>query len=735
MSAPGLTIPTSFTANGNYVNQVNKMSNATDRMLNSVSRLNAIGPQLSSATKNILSYAKSALLVGGAFATARFSADAIMQYEDALANLSAITGTAGDELSVFKTKIEEVAKETRMGGAEVANAFTAVGNNTPELLKNAEGLAEVSKQAIIMAQAAKMELGPAADYLTSIMNQFNTPAKEAGKTIGMLALGANLGSIDINAVSDAMQKFGGVASQVAGVSMQESITAIEAISGKMKDAEKIGTQFKNIFLTMSNLGGQDPKALKDMKAVGLNIALIQNKTTPLIDRLKELRKLGGRKGALEHVFGKENVQSLIPLLSETEKFADIMKHMNNEMEVGSAATDMAAKNTNTLSFALTNIKNKWANLLTGSSKVTGVLDKFRESLFWVADHMEDILSVGGKLITGFLIWKGAILAVRGALIIQSIAMGIQNALMLESTALLGANTIAVRASIIAEKAMAVAVAISTGNWAALNSMMLANPIGLVVVGLAALVAGISYAIIKTQELTQAYKDNISVQMVAENKKQTDSVKALALEYYNVGMSIQEATKKAIEFQLTQISLKRISSEAQISVLKKRMEMEKAQYAGLNFLMQGVAPGSGNTVGNQLAGRSDIAEQLLSKQLEARNLAVDAQALAAFAKGEQDAGVIGGMNISKYLQPFHGNGVPTTSAPDSKNTFAGQYGISQQLKNLKAPIGDGQRTQADFEKQRMEIVIKNDGATTVDVKSGKTGAKSVMPNTKSSFSTN
>ncbi len=678
MAAPGLTIPTSFTATGNYAANVNRMATSTDRLLGSLNRINRAAG-LGDMTKNMLSFAKSALLVGGAFAAANFSVKSIMDYETAIASLSAITGTSGEQLGVFKTKVMEVAKATGTSSVEVAKAFTAVGNNAPELLKDAAGLAEVSKQAIILAQASKMELGPSADYLTSIMNQFSTPASQAGKTIGMLALGAQLGSIDINNVSDAMQKFGGVASQVAGVSMQESIAAIESISAKMKDSEKIGTQFKQVFLRMSSLSVQDPKALKDMMRVGLNIKLIENKATPLIERLKELRKLMGVKGGLEHVFGTENVQALIPLLTETDKFADIMGHLNSEIEVGSAATTMAAKNNNTLAMTVDRLKNKFANWVIVSSESGGVLDKVKHSLFWVTENMEGLIKGVGITVGALVAFKTAVLLVRGALFAYNIVMGVLAVTSATTAVSIGGGTTAM----IAQKVASYAVIAAQWAW---NASLLACPLLLIVGGVALLAAGVYY-------LNQQLKETVELNQKAF---QRGANKASA----NVQQRIANGETKQEAIANEKMSVSRQQKENQFQV-DQEMKMgglfaDKAKLKKLGE-EQSLLRQQMTNLGGMESGKLSVG---------GKNIMAPSQVDAITGKTYANA------NEKAFM------------AEKAPSNVADQFSLQrQEAVNPSAP---------QYPDGKMEIVIKNDGSSQVDVKSGKTQAKSVMPNTKSSF---
>lgn len=488
--AASFTIPTYFTAIDKFSTPIQKMSANMDAfaskaevgLAKSERAFRKMTPALGEASRQMLSMVGTAAMVSAAVGGIVFSGKAIMSYEDAIASLSAITGTTGKTLDVFKSKIKEVAIITKSSSIEVANAFTQIGNNNPALLKDANALAEVTKQSIILAKAAKMELAPAADYLTSIMNQFNTPANQAKKVIDLLAGGMVIGSTDINAVSDAIVRFGGVASQVSGLKLPEAVTMIETISDKMKDPEKVGTQFRNMFLIMSNIRGQDPKALKDLKQTGVNMAIIASKTTPLIDKLKELQKLASRPGALEHVFGKENMQSIIPLLAATDKYEKQLKQLTQSEEAHNAAQKMADKNYATLSKMIETLKNKFVTWITTSDEAARALEMVKMGLIFLANNITTIIKVLGVAIGFFTAWWMAMKLVSIYLILtKSIAATLFLVDMLKYIA--------------ATRGITIAMAAWEVVLASVNALMLANPIGLVIVAIAAIAAAI-YSVIK-----------------------------------------------------------------------------------------------------------------------------------------------------------------------------------------------------------------------------------------------
>lgn len=477
-------IPSVFTAVNKFSPTVMKMGNDLEGFIakaeNGVARseraFRKLTPALSNMSKDILT-AFGAVAIGQKILQGiEFSAKSIMDYETELANLRAVTGVSGKDFDVFKIKIQEVAIATKKSAVEVSQAFTAIANNQPALLKDANALAAVTQSSILLAQASKMELQPAGEALTQILNQFQKGAMDAAKTVDILAAGSVAGSSEIRDTAAAIQQFGTVAAN-AGVKINESVALIELASKFEKGAEA-GTRLRNILLVMSTIKVQDPKALKDLHRLGVNMKVVSDSTLPLADRLKEISKISKDNAALFHVFGKENQALATGILSTADSFTTMLDAVNTQ----GMASKMATENNNTLSVALDQLKAAWVNMLTNSDKATSGLNTARTAVQFLAEHLDTIVSVGTKVILFFVAWKAWILLTKVALVGLRVVSG---ALFLVDMVKYIATT---QGLTFAQAAWAIIVSSCTSAMATLNAVMLANPIGLIILAIAAMVA-------------------------------------------------------------------------------------------------------------------------------------------------------------------------------------------------------------------------------------------------------
>lgn len=179
-------------------------------------------------------------------------------FEERVDNLSSLTGLAGEELEWLSQKAKDLSTSSLESGIrvkqsaqEIVDAFTKTGSARPELLKNKEALVETTQEAIILANAAKMELQPAIEALTMVMNQYNVPASEARRIINALAAGSKEGAGEIPYLTTAFEKAGTVAAD-ANISIETLVATLETLAPRISQAEIAGRSLKGVILDMQN---------------------------------------------------------------------------------------------------------------------------------------------------------------------------------------------------------------------------------------------------------------------------------------------------------------------------------------------------------------------------------------------------------------------------------------------------------------------------------------------------
>jgi TP901 family phage tail tape measure protein len=435
-------------------------------------------PTLSEAAKQFLSFASSAAIAGAIIAGISFSITSIKNYESALQSFRTIVSDLTDkEFSAYQNKINQVAKDTKKSSIDVAQSFEKIAGLNAEFAKTSEGIGAVSKASITLSKASGAELGQSAENLVGIMNQFSLAATEADRTINVLAAGQAVGAANINQTAEAFVNFGSVAAG-ANITLEESVGLIQTLGKFSIFGAEAGTKLRGSLLRLQKSGvgyasGQ----------FSINDALAEAKS-----KLDKLHTAKQKDAYLNKLFGAENIATGRTLLSNI----DLYKKFTEGVTGTNEAQKAAVINSNTLNVKLDEMKNRWINIITSSDKATSALSTAKNVIGFLTDNMETIISVGSKVLLFFAAWKILLIATRIALIGYNVVLGITGALSGTASVAIGANAIALGA-------YKTALAIATAAQWALNVALTANPIGLVIVAIAALIGIVTLVISKWNE--------------------------------------------------------------------------------------------------------------------------------------------------------------------------------------------------------------------------------------------
>ncbi|MCF6356539.1 MAG: phage tail tape measure protein [Draconibacterium sp.] len=209
----------------------------------------------------------------------RKAAKAAMDFEERLDNLSALTGLEGRQLQWLgdtaketSVSITETGVRIKQSATDIIDAYTKVGSQRPELLKNKEALNEVTKAAIILSEAAKSDLEPAVKGLTMAMNQHNLGASEATRIINSFAAGSKLGAANIPYLTAVIEK-SGTTLNMMNISLEENIALTEAIAPSFSEAAAAGTSLDRTFLKIQIMFMRKRTAAQMMNVAALKKAI------------------------------------------------------------------------------------------------------------------------------------------------------------------------------------------------------------------------------------------------------------------------------------------------------------------------------------------------------------------------------------------------------------------------------------------------------------------------------
>lgn len=259
-------------------------------------------------------------------------------FEASVSRITSLTGASSETIDSLKRSAMELGATTTQSASEVMEAFGMIGSKSPSLLGDADALAEVTKNCIMLSEAANMDLGTAATAVTGILNQFGIEANRSAEIVNLLAAASQQGAGDVGYLNTAIVNCGSVAGTL-GISVNQVVAVLEQLAQSGVDASSAGNQLKNIMLKLESSSDNKLKP----SVVGLTTAL-QNLGDEHLSTTDLTKK-----------FGTENVAATLTLI----KTAESADKLTQSITGTNTAEEQQKTNNDNLQGSLKNLSSKW----------------------------------------------------------------------------------------------------------------------------------------------------------------------------------------------------------------------------------------------------------------------------------------------------------------------------------------------------------------------------------------
>lgn len=193
-----------------------------------------------STSRLVARYVSLAAVAAAAGVALRASIGQYAALESATANLAAKTGLAGEQLDLMVERAKALSGATTQSAAAILDAAEQVEGLVPSLNGNAEAIAEVTRQAVILAEATGDELQPSVFAVGQALEQFGGGAAEAARYANALTAAAQNGAAEVGDLAASMERVGPAAGR-AGVSFEETLAAMELLANRgIRGREAVG---------------------------------------------------------------------------------------------------------------------------------------------------------------------------------------------------------------------------------------------------------------------------------------------------------------------------------------------------------------------------------------------------------------------------------------------------------------------------------------------------------------
>ena len=394
-------------------------------------------------------------------------------YEKSLLDVAAITGITGDDLDKLGGKARNLAKE--FGGTATDNLATfqtILSRLGPQIGESDEALAKMGSYANTLAKTMGGDVVGATDALTTSMLQFKVnlddpiaAAAEMERMMNVMAAGAKEGAAEVPQIAQALVQAGGAA-KLSNVSFEETNAALQALAQSGKYGAEAGVGLRNVLIKMNAPSALSKEATNMLAAYGVNMQKVSDTTVPFAERLKELQKIGQNTDVLAAVFGAENIQAAQGLINTAQAQAELTQQISGT----NVATEQATIVMSGWSEWMGRCKAWLDDLKIGSfsfAKVLGV----------VGDSLGGVISTLGDMGSAYSGLAPVVKALGGTL----------------------------KQTVVVQKLMVVWTKAATAVQWLWNAALSANPIGIIIVAIGALVAGIIYLANKVSGWGEAWK--------------------------------------------------------------------------------------------------------------------------------------------------------------------------------------------------------------------------------------
>ncbi len=331
-----------------------------------------------------------------------------------LDSLQSLTGLSDSSMKNMSKAAVDMSKDFKASAGDIVDSMKLIGSQAPVLLKDQEGLKEVTAAANTLAEAGQIGVVDAAKAITTTMNQMNVSASEASGIINTLAAASQQGAADIAYLNTAFEKTGTQAKS-AGMSYSDLAAAIETVAPKFSSADVAGSKLEALLLALSVQANDNFKPA----VVGMSQALDNLAAAELSD------------AQMKNMVGASQISMLKALIEGKEQYKDFTQTLKGT----NTAYEMMQQNNDNLEGTLTKLKSSWDALMISlgqSALIHGIISLFqifmdavRDCINYVSELINELPGLGnGISIVGALGAAIKVLATIVKIVCEAIAVAI-----------------------------------------------------------------------------------------------------------------------------------------------------------------------------------------------------------------------------------------------------------------------------------------------------------------------
>lgn len=327
-----------------------------------------------------------------------------IKLDASLKDLQAITGVSDKKLQQLERSARKSAKTFGVDASQGVESYKLLLSQlTPELAKHPKVLKSMGDNVAILSKTMKNDQAAATSVLTTAMNQygvsFNDPIaaqKEMSRMMNIMSAAAKEGSAELPQQKQALEQ-SGMAAKAASLAFEEHAAAIQVLDKAGKKGSEGGVALRNT-LSILSTGRFLPKQLRDeLKAAGVDISILGNKSLKFTDRLRPLKNILHDDALMTKMFGRENKNAALALINSIDRQDELTKAIvgtNTAREQANIVMESSAEKNARLKARIDDFKISMFNATGGAIGYANVLGQ----LAFDISNLIPIFSGVGKMI-------------------------------------------------------------------------------------------------------------------------------------------------------------------------------------------------------------------------------------------------------------------------------------------------------------------------------------------------
>ena len=313
------------------------------------------------------------------------------EFEQSLANVKATLFATSQEMERLETVARKMGKETVFSATQAADAmgFLAQGG------LSVNQIIDAMPGTLSLAAAGSLQLGQAATIATNAMNAFGLEADKVQHVANVLALGASRTNASVESLGDALSKVGPVLSPL-GVKFEEVTAAVGALMNTGLDGSIAGNKLASAMLFLVSPVDDAKRAIRDLN---LQLSDLSPQTNTIAEIMTKLRNAKADPRALERIFGKENVGTVLTLM--TSQFDTLVKLTGEMKKAADEADRMSKIKMDTLKGSIEQLLGTLEEVALKVGRDGGIASAFRdmvdlatEGVDWIVGNFHELRIAG-----------------------------------------------------------------------------------------------------------------------------------------------------------------------------------------------------------------------------------------------------------------------------------------------------------------------------------------------------